>query len=86
MVVSLKKSDADAGEVPYVSRAPMVRPTVVAGRSIDEVSPAKPVTDRTATDRTATDESPDRSLRHLLILGNVIAWLVIIIAIRLAFF
>jgi hypothetical protein len=80
MVVSLKKSDADAAEQPFVSRASMARPTVVADQ---------PLAERVATGRAddaVADAQPDRALRHRIILGNVIAWLVILVIIRLIFF
>lgn len=80
MVVSLKKSDADAAEQPFVARASVPRPTVVADQSIvDRVVPER-VAD------IATEEQSNAALRHRIILGNVIAWLLILIAIRLIFF
>jgi hypothetical protein len=79
MVVSVQKSDVETAETPFLARVPITRPTIVA----DPVASEQPIAPLASE---LPDEPLDRALRQRIILGNVIAWLVIILAVRLIFF
>lgn len=71
MIVQLRKIETTSGDSP-VSSAPSAEPAMIADQ-MNAASLAPPVT-------------PNRRLRNWIILANVAAWALIIMAIRLIFF
>lgn len=71
MIVQLRKIETTSGDSP-VSSAPSAEPAMIADQ-MNAASLAPPV-------------KPNRRLRNWIILANVAAWALIILAIRLIFF
>lgn len=71
MIVQLRKIETTSGDSP-VSSAPSAEPAMIADQ-MNAASLAPAVT-------------PNRRLRNWIILANVAAWVLIILAIRLIFF
>lgn len=71
MIVQLRKIETTSGDSP-VSSAPSAEPAMIADQ-MNAASLVPPVT-------------PNRRLRNWIILANVAAWALIILAIRLIFF
>jgi hypothetical protein len=73
MIVRLQKIDTTAGDDSFRSRRPLAEPSMIADHA--NIPPSS-----------LRAESSNRRLRNRIILVNIAAWAVIIVAIRAIFF